>query len=480
MTIFNLCFSTGTFPEVLKIAKVLPVYKQKGSVTESNNYRPISLLSNMDKVLEKLIYKRTYCFLSRFKILYTNQFGFRRNHSTFHTLASMCQKITDALDKGEHVCGVFVDLQKAFDTVDHEILLAKLQHYGIRDKAFSLFKSYLSDRRQFVTISGRNSAEAIIRHGVPQGSVLGPLLFLIYINDLNHAICHSAVHHFADDTNLLCVSSTLESLVKMLNLDLKFLWHWLNANKISLNASKTEYLLFRHPNRKYDQLVKLKIGGKRIFESKTIKYLGVHMDSDLKWKTQVNNVAVKLKKANGVLGKLRHYMPLKIRMLVYHALFSSHLTYCSQVWGQHVENVSLAEMDRIRRLQNIALRLVTFSHYRAHASQLYSFVNVLKFCDVIDRQNVLFLHDIYNSILPPAVIETFNVDFLHAYNTRANTYGLINSELKNTTTYGTGSLKHQSILSWNKCQKLKPESKFYDLSRSELEKLLTTTLTSVY
>jgi len=244
MTIFNLCFSTGTFPEVLKIAKVLPVYKQKGSVIESNNYRPISLLSNMDKVLEKLIYKRTYCFLSRFKILYTNQFGFRRNHSTFHTLASMCQKITDALDKGEHVCGVFVDLQKAFDTVDHEILLAKLQHYGIRDKAFSLFKSYLSDRRQFVTISGRNSAEAIIRHGVPQGSVLGPLLFLIYINDLNHAICHSAVHHFADDTNLLCVSSTLESLVKMLNLDLKFLWHWLNANKISLNASKTEYLLF--------------------------------------------------------------------------------------------------------------------------------------------------------------------------------------------------------------------------------------------
>ena len=170
----------------------------------------------------------------------------------------MCQNIADALDGEKFVCGVFIDLQKAFDTVDHNILLAKLHHYGIRDKAHSLFKSYLSGRQQFVSLSGKTSAKLAIRHGVPQGSVLGPLLFLIYINDLNDAIENSIVHHFADDTNLLCVSKSLESLVKKMNLDLMYLWHWLNANKISLNASKTEYLLFRHSNRKYNQQVKLK------------------------------------------------------------------------------------------------------------------------------------------------------------------------------------------------------------------------------
>ena len=198
----------------------------------------------------------------------------------------MCQKIADALDGQKFVCGVFVDLQKAFDTVDHEILLAKLQHYGIRGKAYSLFKSYLSGRKQFVSVSGCNSPELLMKHGVPQGSVLGPLLFLIYINDLNFAINGSIVHHFADDTNLLCITDSLESLVDTINLDLQSLWHWLNANEISLNASKTEYILFRHPNRKIDsELVKLSIGGQGISESKSIKYLGVQMDSDLKWHT---------------------------------------------------------------------------------------------------------------------------------------------------------------------------------------------------
>ena len=197
------------------------------------------------------------------------------------------------------------------------------------------------------------------------------------------------------------------------------------------------------------------------------------MDSDLKWRTQVKNVAIKLKKANGILRKLRHFMPMNIRMLVYHALFASHLNYCSQVWGQHVENVGSHGMDRIRTLQNTALRLITFSNHRAHASPLYHFLNVLKFSDSIDRLNTLFLHDIYNGILPSAVIDTFNVDFSHYYNTRANTYGLINSEAKNTTTYGIRGLKHQSISSWNKLQKLKPQEKFFDLTRSKLNKHLT-------
>ena len=479
--IFNMSFNTGVFPDALKLAKVLPVYKNKGKVTDCGNYRPISLLSNLDKVLEKLIYKRVYSYLTRLNLLYTKQFGFRRKHSTVHTLLSMCQKIADALDEHKFACGVFVDLQKAFDTVDHEILLAKLQHYGIRGKAYSLFKSYLNGRKQFVSISGCNSAELLMKHGVPQGSVLGPLLFLIYINDLHFAIGGSIVHHFADDTNLLCITDSLESLAETLNLDLQSLWHWLNANKISLNASKTEYILFHHPNRKVDHdLVKLSIGGHDIKESKSIKYLGVQMDSDLKWATQVNDVAVKLRKANGVLAKLRHYMPESILKLVYYAIFNSHLTYCCQIWGQNVPNVSSSLLKRIKTLQKTALRLMSFSNFKAHSSPLFSYFDILKFSEIVKLQNVLFLHDIFKAVIPSAVIDTFDIDFTHARKTRSCTLGQINTVIRNTVTYGTGSWKLQAIDSWNKCHFLTPEPLFFDISRDELKERLTKVFISKY
>ena len=178
--IINLSFTTGIFPSNLKTAKVIPIHK-KGSKLELTNYRPISLLSNIDKVFEKLIYKRVYGFLEAKKVLFRQQFGFRKNYSTSQTLLNISQKIMDALDKGNYACGVFIDLQKAFDTVDHEILLKKLFHYGIRGTALSLFRSYLTGRQQYVSLSGARSDNKYTRHGVPQGSVLGPLLFLLYI-----------------------------------------------------------------------------------------------------------------------------------------------------------------------------------------------------------------------------------------------------------------------------------------------------------
>ena len=179
----------------------------------------------------------------------------------------------DSLDKGNYGCGVFIDLQKAFDTVDHKILLKKLFHYGIRGNANTLLQSYLHNRQQFVSIMGFESEKTFINHGVPQGSVLGPLLFLIYINDLHRAIKYSYVHHFADDTNLIHFNKSLKNLAKKVNLDLKFLYPWLVANKISLNASKTEYIIFRHPRKAINYNIKLKINGTKLYSSNQIKYL---------------------------------------------------------------------------------------------------------------------------------------------------------------------------------------------------------------
>lgn len=256
-----------------------------------------------------------YQFLTRHKIIFTQQFGFRKKYSTAQTLQNICQQLMDALDSGNFACGVFIDLQKAFDTVDHEILLKKLFHYGIRGKPLNLLRLYFSNRQQFVSINGYNSTYKFVRHGVPQGSVLAPLLFLIYINNLHHAMKYSLVHHFADDTNLICFNKSLKSLSKRINIDLKLLTQWLNANKISLNASKTEYTLFRHKLKQVNYDFRIKMNGKRIFPSDAIKYLGIFLDSNLSWKSQISAAAIKLKRANGALSILRHYITQSLAVI---------------------------------------------------------------------------------------------------------------------------------------------------------------------
>ena len=192
------------------------------------------------------MFNRLYSFLELHNCIYDLQFGFREKHSTNHALMSMIQQIRDTMDDGNTAIGVFVDFQKAFDTVNHDILIRKLEHYGVRGTPNNWFKSYLTERKQYVSIDNANSDHASIKHGVPQGSVLGPLLFLIYINDLHTCIKHSTTRHFADDTNLIHIlNKSFPNRVKKINRDLRCLNHWLLANKISLNSTKTELIYFR-------------------------------------------------------------------------------------------------------------------------------------------------------------------------------------------------------------------------------------------
>ena len=204
----------------LKLQKVVPVFK-KDSKLDYSNYRPISLLSNIEKILEKLMYKRLYTFLNNNNIIYNLQCGFRKQYSTFHALINITENIRKALDDRNLGYGVFVDFQKAFDTVDHQILLAKLNHNEIHGVSDDWFKSYLSNCNQHVSINGFDSGLTSINCGIPQGSVLGPLLILLCINDLDQAIKFCKVHHFVDDTNLLYLSNSIKKLSKPVNTDLK-------------------------------------------------------------------------------------------------------------------------------------------------------------------------------------------------------------------------------------------------------------------
>ena len=252
------------------------------------------MLSNIEKILEKFMYKRLNAFLDYNNIIYDLQFGFMQQYSTSHALINITENIRKALDDGNIGCGIFVDLQKAFDTVDHQILLAKLNHYGIRGVSNDWFKSYLSNHNQYVSINGYESGLAAINCGVPQGSVLGPLLFLLYIHDLNQAIKFCKVHHFADNTNLLCLSNSIKKLSKLVNADLKHLLNWLNANKISFNVKKTEIIFFKSKLKKLEGDLKIKSCVKRLYPTESVKYLGVKIDANLTWQHHVNDLSIKL------------------------------------------------------------------------------------------------------------------------------------------------------------------------------------------
>ena len=218
-------------------------------------------------------------------MLYEHQYGFQKKHSTNHALIDITEKIRSALDQNIFACGVFIDLQKAFDTVNHDILLHKLDHYGIRGLPNKWFQSFLSGRSQYTSIKDKSSNKLPTTHGVPQGSVLGPLLFILYINDLNKAIIHSYVHHFADDTNLLYCNKSLKKINKQVNHDLKHLCQWLRSNKISLNASKTEIIIFKHKQTIITKHMNFRVSGQKINTTTSVKYLGVYLNNSLTWET---------------------------------------------------------------------------------------------------------------------------------------------------------------------------------------------------
>ena len=274
----NLSFQTGVFPDLLKVARVNPLHK-KGSKLDHLNYRPISLLSIFSKIYEKLIYSRVYSYLIRKNLIYEKQFGFRMNHSTNHAIISLTENIRKLLDHGHYVCGIFIDLEKAFDTVSHDILCQKLEYYGIRGNVNKLFQSYLSNRKQYVSINGSVSEISDITCGVPQGSSLGPLLFLIYINDFRLSLNKTSAGHFADDTFITYNSKKLKTLETVVNTELKQVVKWLNLNKLSLNTGKTE-LIFFHSKRhtmSYDN-ISIKFNGFKLTPVTHIKYLGMYID----------------------------------------------------------------------------------------------------------------------------------------------------------------------------------------------------------
>ena len=330
--IFNLSISQGIFPNDLKIARVIPLFKSGNSMSLSN-YRPVSVLPVFSKILERLMYNRLLSFVNKYKILYMYQFGFRADHSPNLALLFLVDKISDALEKGEYVLGLFLDFSKAFDTVNHQILFKKLEYYGVRGTALSLFKSYLENRTQYVEFNGVQSEKECIKCGVPQGSILGPLLFLIYINDLALVSDKLFSLLFADDSNMFITGDDPNLLIRTMNSEIKSVVDWLRVNKLSLNLKKTHYIIFQRPRVHFKVDVELTIDGVKIDMKENTKFLGVIIDNKLSFQQHIKYIKGKVSRGLGILLKCRRFFDQNTLVTLYNSFVYPYLNYCISVWG---------------------------------------------------------------------------------------------------------------------------------------------------
>lgn len=444
MKLFNKCLDKGIFPDSLKTASIVPLHKG-GAREEPTNYRPISLLPQFSKLLEKTIKNRMISFLDNNKIITNDQFGFRKSHSTELAIISIQNTLLQNLEKGKITCTIFLDLAKAFDSVDHRILLNKLEKYGIRGTPLQLLKSYLSNRQHVTKLDGISSDTKLLDIGVPQGSILGPLLFLLFINDLP-SITKFSVKLFADDTLLSLVGDDFKTLEKQTNIELKKVSKWFTANRLTLNLSKSKFMIVKRKYRKLNDSFVLRFNGKRMEKCQSYKYLGVHIDENLDFKTHINFLCEKIGKLCGIFAKLRHSCNRDLLKTIYHALIESHLQYCNIIWGNAKETV----LSRLSKLQDKIVRIMCFAPFGSNdVDHLYESLKILKLRQLHKLAKAKFIFKSKNEKLPSSFENFFTESHgHHQYNLRSREREDYKCEWGKTQ-YGMRRVQYEGVKLWN-------------------------------
>lgn len=398
--IINQSISSGTVPNVFKHALVYPLFKS-GDPKDISNYRPISLLSVVGKLLEKVVNYRFLSYLENKNLLSENQFGFRAGRSTEDAINLLGNYISEALDQKKKSIGVFLDLKKAFDTVSTPILIKKLETLGIRGTPLSWFRDYLSNRTQAVKVGEVLSDHENCYFGIPQGSVLGPSLFLVYINDLCQIKTSAKILTFADDTVLLFKGSTWASAKATTEKGLAVISKWLQSNLLTLNITKTKYLCFHitHKNRPSDSLniklhtcstnnFKYNCNCKSIDRTEDIKYLGITVDSNLNWHKHIEGLSPKIRKLMYIFKKLRGVAGGSLLKTVYFTLCQSVISYSITAWGGACKTSLLT----LEKCQRAVLKVALNKPMRYPTKQLYIDANVLTVRQLFIMNTTLRFH----------------------------------------------------------------------------------------
>jgi hypothetical protein len=409
--IVNQSLSTGIFPDKLKIAKVIPLYK-KDDPCCMNNYRPISLLPCLSKIFEKVVFKQLYNYFQLNNLFFEGQYGYRKNHSTELAASELVDRVYKHLDDGYISLALFLDLSKAFDSLNHEILLDKLSRYGVQLSALCWFKDYLSQRYQYVDYCGTSSELLPITTGVPQGSILGPLLFLIYINDIHTSSPFFDFVLFADDTTLLAPLScdTNTNISDTINSELDKINTWLDANQLNLNTSKTKYMLFHFPQRTVQLQLNLTMNESDILKVSSFNFLGLTIHENLNWKLHINKISNKISRTIGILSRLKNTVQPSVLKLLFNTLLMSHINYCNTIWGSNP--------SRVNRLYKKGIRVICKARFNAHTLPLLKKLSMLTLDDHFKLNCLKIYYKQLNNSVPSYFksFVTFNVN--HSHNTR--------------------------------------------------------------
>ena len=403
--IFNKSLNIGTFPDLMKIAKVLPLFKH-GEKQIPDNYRPISLLPVISKVLEKIMYTQMVSHLEETNALYARQYGFRKNSSTCDVVTNLVGEILNAFEDNRMVLAVFIDLKKAFDTVSHCHIFSKLETLGVRGTELKWFRSYLENRRQCVELHSMRSEMKRLPTGVPQGSLLGVLLFKIDINDVFKSLKQSMSILYADDTTLFITGKSLHFLRVKMQHDLLLLSKWLSTNKLKLNISKTKCMLFHKEGLTPD--VELEVDGETVQMVKKFMFLGVVLDGSLSFESHFEMLHNKLQRSAFVIRKLSHIFPKSCMPTLYFASYHSHLSYCLLVW---FPLLSKKLQNLLSTVQKRIVRNVCNIKPISHCMKLFKEKRILTVVDLVKVSNCKLIHRILNGTCPKPISHFFRMNY---------------------------------------------------------------------
>ena len=435
--LFNSSVTEGCFPECLKLARVVPVYK---SVCNVIIYRPISTLPVLSKIFERLMCKRLTTFVNDNNIICKHQFGFQVGYSTSDAILEFLDHVYTALNEKKYIMPVYLDFSKAFDTVNHSILCQKLQHYGIRGVALNWFRSYLSNRKQYISIKDCNSPTTTVNMGVPQGSILGPALFLLYINDMYRASLDVKFIHFADDTTIVAASDRECTLFNKINRSLISVNRWLCLNRLSINLKKTKYMVISDNYVSGVHAIRMRT---RIVEkTDSIKFLGIILDDKLSFCNHVSHLAGKLSRAIGIINRITYLIPFRQLLNLYYALVYPYLTYGITVWGK----ASIGGEMRLQKLQKRSIKVIMKyeRNPRPEVARLLNIESIHAYFTLVKLYKML--NDNSHPYFRDRILD---IQIIHEHSTRFKSQLGLNTPLF-CKTKCLASFAYQSVNIWNK------------------------------